>query len=302
MRRFSLRVPETESQKSPSERLRPARAVHATLMRPTRCSRTKRSKRPSARWWPAGAEGKPLRGIAAAKRAKGLKISHERLCRSTQSATRHRVYPLAHFPTPRKVSLRPFSQKISITSSTTAASAGVQHMHIVVQLQALRWLDIPRRPRTRHGGGRCGSPRKFAGAHIKRQRAMCCDSVATRAVSSNQLLKSLRDERRRRPLRRREIGEPAVPNAKRGHDTGPERGPSLHVQGSVWRSCGSSLTLGTQAPDDRMEGFDPFLPFKFGPTTGRNPPRTGRSLVTLRITGRRSSPRRFQGCVRRARH
>jgi hypothetical protein len=51
------------------------------------------------------------------------------------------------------------------------------------------------------------------------------------------------------------------PNAKRGHNTGPERGPSLHVQGSVWRSCGSSLTLGTQAPDDRMEGFDPLETF-----------------------------------------
>jgi hypothetical protein len=34
MRRFSLRVPETESHKSPSQRLRPARTIHATLMRP----------------------------------------------------------------------------------------------------------------------------------------------------------------------------------------------------------------------------------------------------------------------------
>ena len=103
--------------------------------------------------------------------------------------------------------------------------------------------------------------RKFAGPHIKRQKAMCCDSVAMPAVSSRCQLKSLRDERWRRPLSRREDRRAGSPNAKRGHDTGPKRGPSLHVQGSVWRSCGSSLTLGTQAPDDRMEGFDPLETF-----------------------------------------
>ena len=84
--------------------------------------------------------------------------------------------------------------------------------------------------------------------------------VATRAVSSRCQLKSLRDERWRRPLSHRDRRE-GSPNAKSGHDTGPEQGPSLHVQGSVWRSCGSSLTLGTQAPDDRMEGFDPLETF-----------------------------------------
>ena len=69
------------------------------------------------------------------------------------------------------------------------------------------------------------------------------------------------------PQRHRRAGSP---NAKRGHDTGPERGPSLHVQGSVWRSCGSSLTLGTQAPDDRMEGFDPLLTFPINPVRAEN--------------------------------
>jgi hypothetical protein len=44
----------------------------------------------------------------------------------------------------------------------------------------------------------------------------------------------LRGERSRWPLNHREIGERAVTRAKRGHDIGLERGPSLHVQCSVW--------------------------------------------------------------------
>jgi hypothetical protein len=79
------------------------------------------------------------------------------------------------------------------------------------------------------------------------------------------------------PQRDRRAGSP---NAKRGHDTGPERGPSLHVQGSVWRSCGSSLTLGTQAPDDRMEGFDPLQTIRGCRCNGSNVPGSGHSRFT----------------------
>jgi hypothetical protein len=39
------------------------------------------------------------------------------------------------------------------------------------------------------------------GPNFKRQKAMCCDSVAMRAVSSRRQLKSLRDERWRLPLK-----------------------------------------------------------------------------------------------------
>jgi hypothetical protein len=110
--------------------------------------------------------------------------------------------------------------------------------------------------------------RKFAGAPF--------------SISSvrNQLLRQRCDERGFTPLRIEIVAKRRVapafelqrdrragsPNAKRGYDTDSERGPSLHVQGSVWRSWGSSLTLGTQAPDDRMEGPD--LPFRTGPRYG----------------------------------
>jgi hypothetical protein len=56
-------------------------------------------------------------------------------------------------------------------------------------------------------------------------RRMCCDSVAMRAVSSRCQLKSLRDERWRRPLRHREIDERAAPRTKRGHHTRLEWAP-----------------------------------------------------------------------------
>jgi hypothetical protein len=62
----------------------------------------------------------------------------------------------------------------------------------------------PPAPRTRHGGGGCSSPENLPGPHIKRQKAMRCDSVAMRAVSTRCQLKSLRDERWRRPLKPRE--------------------------------------------------------------------------------------------------
>jgi hypothetical protein len=48
MRRFSLRVPETESHNSQSQRLRPARAVHATLMRPWHRAKQCQARRSSA--------------------------------------------------------------------------------------------------------------------------------------------------------------------------------------------------------------------------------------------------------------
>ena len=78
-------------------------------------------------------------------------------------------------------------------------------------------------------------------------------------------------------------GERAVPTRKEVTTTGWERGPSLHVQGSVWRSCGSSLTHGTQSADDRMEGFDPLLPFKIDTVNGRR--RRGSGLRRMALVG-----------------
>jgi hypothetical protein len=48
-----------------------------------------------------------------------------------------------------------------------------------------------------------GSPKKLSGPHFKCQKALCCDSIAIRAVSSDQQLKSLRDERSRGSLSQR---------------------------------------------------------------------------------------------------
>jgi hypothetical protein len=110
-------------------------------------------------------------------------LSH--LCRSCFRALRrfvdelyvklegHGPYPRAHFQ--RLASA--LSQKISITSATTAPSEGVRHMHIVVQFRAVRSLDIPRPSDAAWWGAR--SPRKFAGAptssvsNVLRQR---CDA------------------------------------------------------------------------------------------------------------------------------
>jgi hypothetical protein len=79
-------------------------------------------------------------------------------------------------------------------------------MYIVLMFQAVRSLAPPA-PRTRHGGGVAACQQYLPGPHIKRQKAMCCDSVAMRAVSRPCELKSLRNERWRWPLSRREIGE-----------------------------------------------------------------------------------------------
>jgi hypothetical protein len=87
--------------------------------------------------------------------------------------------------------------------------------------------------------------------------AICCDRVATRTVSSHCQLKSLRNERRHWAFEPQRTRERAIPRAKRGHDTGLERGPGLHVQTSVCQSTRSSLTLGIQTPGHRTEGFDP---------------------------------------------
>ena len=72
----------------------------------------------------------------------------------------------------------------------------------------------PPRTQTHQGGGRAVR-RKSASAPFSISSVRhCCDSVAMRAVSSRCQLKSLRDERWRRPLSHREIGERAVPTRK----------------------------------------------------------------------------------------
>jgi hypothetical protein len=118
----------------------------------------------------------------------------------------------------------------------------------------VRSLGIPPRPRTAAWWGGCSSPEKFAGApyqasesHVLRQRCDACGFtlLPIEIIARRKVAPAFEPQRDRRA---------GSPNAKRGHDTGPERGPSLQMQGSVWRSCGSSLTRGTQAPDDRMEG------------------------------------------------
>ena len=55
---------------------------------------------------------------------------------------------------------------------------------------------------------------------------MCCDTVAMRAVSRCCQLKSLGDERWRRPLNHREFGERTVPRPKRRYDTRLEWAPA----------------------------------------------------------------------------
>jgi hypothetical protein len=84
---------------------------------------------------------------------------------------------------------------------STPILANIQHMRTVVQFSAVRSLDTP--PATGHGmvggsrltGKSAGAPFSVSSVrkHLLRQR---CD----RAVSSNQRLKSLRNERWRRPL------------------------------------------------------------------------------------------------------
>jgi hypothetical protein len=59
--------------------------------------------------------------------------------------------------------------------------------------------------------------RKFCRAPYQGQKAMCCDSVAMRAVSSDQQLKSLRDERWREPLRPWEREQKNGPIPAPGH-------------------------------------------------------------------------------------
>ena len=121
-------------------------------------------------------------------------------------------------------------------------------MDIVVKFQGVRSLAIPPAPRhTRVGVVQFAE--NLPGRHFPFQASdICCDSVAMRAVSSRCQLKSLRDERWRRPLSHRETGERAVPTRKEITTPARNGGPGLHVQGSVWRSCGSSPALGTQAP------------------------------------------------------
>ena len=74
-------------------------------------------------------------------------------------------------------------------------------------------------------GGLAACQQYLPGPHIRRQKAMCCESVAMHAVSSRCRLKSLRDERWRRPLSRRVIGERQSQREKRSRHrpgTGPQ--------------------------------------------------------------------------------
>ena len=97
-------------------------------------------------------------------------------------------------------------------------------------------------------GGLAACQQYLPGPQIKRQKAMCCDSVAMRAVSRCCQLKSLRNERWRRPLSRIEIGERAVPTRK--EVTTPVNGP-LYVQCSVWRSTLVKSDTRKEAPLQR---------------------------------------------------
>jgi hypothetical protein len=55
-------------------------------------------------------------------------------------------------------------------------------------------------------GGLQVSQKDSPGHHIKRQKAMCCDSVAMRAISGDQQLKSLRDKKAARAFAPRNCG------------------------------------------------------------------------------------------------
>jgi len=148
-------------------------------------------------------------------------------------------------------------------------------------------------PRTRHGGGLqfarifAGAPYQASEGNVLRQR---CDARGLKPPPI-EIIARRKVAPAFEPQRDRRAGSPGT---KRGHDTGPERGPSLHVQGSVWRSCGSSLTVGTQAPDDRMEGFDPELPFEIGPVNEREAQESGHWLGLRHLPTFEPHPRRVR--------
>jgi hypothetical protein len=78
----------------------------------------------------------------------------------------------------------------------------IQHIHIVVQFRAVRSLAIPPPSDAAWWGGVAVHPENLPGPQTSAS-AMCCDSVAMRAVSTRCQLKSLQDERWRRPLSHR---------------------------------------------------------------------------------------------------
>jgi hypothetical protein len=129
----------------------------------------------------------------------------------------------------------------------------------------------PPRPPSKHGGGGSAITGNIPLGPLI---AICCDSVAIRAVSSHCRLKSLPSEKAAlafEPQRNRRAGSlKGEKRSRPGPGMGPhqdqarERGPRVHVQCSVWRSTRSGLTLGTQATLDGTEGFDPVHAFPVG--------------------------------------
>ena len=72
-------------------------------------------------------------------------------------------------------------------------------------------------PGTRHGGGVSGFANNICRGrpHLERRKAICCDSVAMRAVSRRSRLKSLRDKRWRRLEPEKASGRGAPPLSQR---------------------------------------------------------------------------------------
>jgi hypothetical protein len=96
----------------------------------------------------------------------------------------------------------------------------------LVQFQAVRSLATPPTPSDPAWWGESPLTQKLAGSPFSQATENnCCDRVAMRAVSSDLQLKSLRAERPRRPLSRREIGERHSQREKRSRHrpgTGPQ--------------------------------------------------------------------------------
>ncbi len=103
----------------------------------------------------------------------------------------------------------------------------------------MRSLAIPR-PRTQHGGG-VAAHQKICQPHFPFQASekQCCDGVAMRGFSSRCQLKSLRDERWRRPLshRKRVEGGPPRPPTHHGGGRGePENLPAAFSVSGVGKT------------------------------------------------------------------
>ena len=104
-------------------------------------------------------------------------------------------------------------------------------------------------------GGLAACQQYLPGPQIRRQKAMCCDSVAMRAVSRCCQLETLRDERWRRPLSHRNCrGWTDRPGllAKMGRGL-RDRPPGRNVQCSVWQS---PEFWGEVQPPASLKGLD----------------------------------------------